>query len=1482
MPDCLTPMPARFGEVPGELLLDFGGLFRVYRVGYKATPPLEPVAAHLAKAGVAALVLFTKDQKDFQLLYQDQERRLAQADAQGVENLLGRLCELQRQGKDPLEAAQWVKGILQAQAEQEGLFKKRPYRNQGLFSEHYLEVRLRETPEWSEDPEPVRQELLELYRFKRAILENANESQTEEEFIQPVLKALGFAYWVQDAQKASGSLQRPDYVLYPDEDTKAKAVVQKEEAKRLAPALALAEAKYFGRDLDVKKRDARDLAPNPVTPSFQLSGYLQSTGLEWGILTNGREWRLYWGRAVDRQNRYFAVDLVQALEDPEAFRFFWLFFRREAFLEGPQGSFLRRVLEASEQYGLRVGERLKEVVFEEVFPLLAEGFLRYHTEVRQEAVDETVLKETYRATMVLLYRLLFLLYAEDRNLLPVHDVLGYRDLSLTQLRREVAEGMDRGRVYIEDSHVLWEHLSALFTLIDKGDRRLKVPPYNGGLFRPGLHPFLDTHKVADAFLAPALDRLSRQPDEGERLRFVDYKYLTVRELGAVYEGLLEYRLAVAQEDLAVVKEGGLEVYKPKAQLSPKEKPLHEVPKGKPYLVYDQHQRKVSGSYYTPDYVVEYIVRRTLEPVVEGRKEALRKVLEEYQHHARRQEKHPTHEGAKRLAELRHRALEALLDVKVVDPAMGSGHFLVGAVNFLAERFAGLIAELRAEPVLDALAELRQEIRQQIGEYGLEVKDEQLSDSNLLKRMVMKRCVFGVDLNDMAVELAKLSLWLDAFTVGAPLSFLDHHLRTGNSVLGVSRDEFMAWVERESPVWLTEIEAEVEAATRKAQALLDVRDLTPAEVALSQELYAQAEAALLPLRRALDVYAASFFAPKPKRGQPLPPLWEARVYLPSFKLADLATPPAKHHVPEALALARERCFFHWEFEFPEVFFSPERRHNPGFDAVIGNPPYVRQEQIAPNKPFLEKAFESVYSGSADLYVYFFARGLSVLREGGRLGFISSRQFTRAAYGEGLRRLLAAQRIREVIDFGENPVFEGAATFPAIFIVEKPHRESAGSFSPVRFKPVSKEEFASLLHAPSEARKEALEELVKRGQDLDEEAFRPEGWTLGDANINAILQKMEAVGVPLREYAGEFYRGILTGFNEAFFIDEATRIRLIQEDPKSAELIKPLLVGDDVRHYYALWERRYLLFMPWNLNIERYPRVKQHLSSFYDMLAERPEVKQGRFPWYALSRYGAEYHHLLEGPKIVYPVIAREPRFYLDAKGFYINDKLFFIPKEDYYLLAVLNSRVAFGAMKLKLSSLGDPNEGGRLELRAVHLQHLPIPRIERTTEEEALSQALDEARKHYGQEEYEALEAWARAQLQAGGRDVVAAFLAYLAQEMQRTQGERLALEGEWREWVKHTFPQADRLGQEWLAEEWPRHGLEGGVEAIVERFRAKRVPTTPKTLAQLKEESQRALEELRPLYRRLETTDRLVDRLVAWLYGLTDEEAERLWMAPSG
>lgn len=1491
MAGCPKPLPAKLGDQIGDLLLDFYGLFQVYRISYFSTPPLKAVAGHLSKAAVQALVLFTKDDKTFVLHFfgggPGESIPPITKDAQWVDALMQGLCQRQEKGEDPLGVAEWVREVLKAEVEQQR--RRRPYRNQGLFSEHYLEHRLPEEEEWKEDPEPIRQRLLALYTSKKGFLEKANEAQTEDEFIRPVLEALGFAYWVQDAVKAAGGVQRPDYVLYPDEETKVRALAHEEETKRYAPALAILEAKYFGCDLDVKRRDARDRVHSPVSPSFQLSQYLLATGREWGILTNGREWRLYWGRAVDKQKRYYAVDLVEALQDPEAFKFFWLFFRREAFTETARGSFLRRVLEGSEQYGLRVGEKLREVVFERVFPLLAEGFLRYHQEALQKPVDEATLQETYRATLILLYRLLFLLYAEDRDLLPVSDTLGYQQYSLTRLRREVAQQMDQGQTFSDRSYSLWERLSTLFTFIDQGEPSLKVPPYNGGLFKRERYPFLESHRVADAFLAPALDRLSRQEDEGGTLRFVDYKYLTVRELGTVYEGLLEFQLQVAGEDLVVVKEKDGEIYKPKAELASGEKPLQEVPKGKPYLVRNNRERRLSGSYYTPDYVVEYIVKRVLEPLVEGRREVLAGILKEYEYW---REKDPSH-----LPQLRRKALDVLLDIKVVDPAMGSGHFLVGAVDFLSERLSGLITELGAEPVIEALEELRVEIANQVKVYGLQPRGEQLSDINLLKRMVMKRCIFGVDLNEMAVELAKLSLWLDAFTVGAPLSFLEHHLRHGNSVLGVFKKEFLNWVNRENSYWGSYTEHQVEEATHKVLELLDVRDLTPAEVAQSQRLYAEAEEALLPLRRALDVYAAGFFAPKPKRNpkrnsnrrQPLHPFLEARVALPN--LLDPNTPEHRPEILEALAFARERRFFHWELEFPEVFFAPERKDNPGFDAVIGNPPYVRQEQLGPNKRFFEKVYEAVYAGTADLYTYFFARGLSVLREGGRLGFISSRQFTRAAYGKGLRRLLTSHTLLEVVDFGENPVFEGVGTFPAIFIVEK-----GQPVYPIRFKVVSTAEFDELMKAPAEAKGEVLARLVDSAQELGEGAFRPEGWILGGADKNAILRKMEENGVPLGEYAGEFYRGILTGFNEAFFIDESTRNRLIEEDPRSAELIKPLLVGEDVRHYYIRWPNdprtQYLIFAYQGVNIEEYPAIKRHLERFRERLEPRPKDwdeskrgswvgrKPGAYKWYEIQDKVA-YYHLLEAPKIVYPEIAKEPRFYLDEEAFYINNKLFFIPKKDYYLLAVLNSRVVFETLKLRLSTLGDADEGGRLELRAVHFQHLPIPSISHSTEEPKLSEILDIAVRLYEEGRRSEVLAWAETELAAERRDTVAHFLAYLARKMQQMHAERLSSEEGWRDWVKQTFKGADKLGKEWLAGGWVQDGLENGVEAILERFKARGIKTTPQTLDQLKRYTQETLYELRPLYKRLEDTDRLIDRLVARLYGLSEEEVAMLWATPS-
>lgn len=212
---------------------------------------------------------------------------------------------------------------------------------------------------------------------------------------------------------------------------------------------------------------------------------------------------------------------------------------------------------------------------------------------------------------------------------------------------------------------------------------------------------------------------------------------------------------------------------------------------------------------------------------------------------------------------------------------------------------------------------------------------------------------------------------------------------------------------------------------------------------------------------------------------------------------------------------------------------------------------------------------------------------------------------------------------------------------------------------------------------------------------------------------------------------------------------------------------------------------------------------------------------------------------------------------------------------------MNLRVIFGALKLKLSVLGSADEGGGLRLFATHFQHLPIPSISHSTEEPKLSEILSLAVRPYKEGRLSEILVWAEAELAAGRRDTVAHFLAYLARKMQQMHAERLSSEKGWREWVKQTFKGADKLGKEWLAGGWVQDGLENGVEAIVERFKARGIKTTPQTLDQLKRHTQENLHELRPLYKRLEDTDRLIDRLVAQLYGLSEEEVAMLWTTPS-
>ncbi|MBC7249930.1 MAG: Eco57I restriction-modification methylase domain-containing protein [Anaerolineae bacterium] len=1376
--------------------------------------------------------------------------------------------------------------------------------SKSLFSTHYLEHRIREHPEWGEEVAQPFARLRALYEAKRDILPGLNEAQTETEFIRPALEILGFAYIPQTPTHRAGRVQRPDYALFADEAAKAGAYpLQDDEPAFYARALAIADAKYWERPLsEVSRDDPRDEFRN-TNPSFQMVNYLTGTGVDWGILTNGRTWRLYYRQASSTATEFYEVDLVELLEagDLERFKYFWLFFRREAFVKDVQGrNFLERVREGSATYARVIGERLKELVFENVFPFLSGGFVAYGAVRGEDVTSEEARRLIYEATLSLLYKLLFLFYAEARNLLPM-DNPGYRAQSLTQMAQEIAHRIDRQEPLGQTSTALYDRLLNLFRLVDRGDRGLGLPRYNGGLFhfefsdaavqeKHRANWFLDRHRVSDAFLASALDLLYRA--EGEP---IDYGFIGVRHLGAIYEGLLEHRLAV--DDAAA---------------------------GRVHLETDKGERKATGSYYTPDYIVKYIVQHTVGPILEERAQRFNELMSRIVE-VRRQladERRSTGVPALRqeLERLEHQARETLLDIKVCDPAMGSGHFLVEAVDFLTD---GLIEILNCypehNPVLNMLDRIRGEIVDSLQRQGITIDPGRLDDTQLLQRVVMKRCIYGVDLNPMAVELAKVSLWLHSFTIGAPLSFLDHHLRCGNSLIGAMAREAHQQLSSELPLFGGPFAGLLQAAEiMRGISLLS--DATFAEVEESERLFRQFDEAAKPYKRLLDIYVARYFGVK--HADEFLRLYGADALQAG---PDTVGKPYATVIREARRLYEEKRFFHWDLEFPEVFIDLERatwKENPGFDVVVGNPPYVRQEQLGSNKPFFRARY-AAYHGVADLYVYFIERGLCILREGGQFSFIVSNKFMRANYGGPLRQLLiSCSRLRQIVDFGELPVFEEAATFPAIVLFQKGAPEVEQAVEVARLKMLDFDD---------------LETEVKRSaHTATDSGLAPEGWSLAETHTANVVSKTEQIGVPLNQYvSGQMFRGIVTGLNEAFCIDRITRDQLIHADPGCRKLIKPLIVGDDVRRYEIRYQDRYLIFARRGVDIEQVPAVRQYLEQFRERLEPRPLGHSGAWPgrkpggyqWFEIQDT-IDYWPLFEQPKIVYPDIAKEARFALDQTGSYPVNTIYVIPRKDFYLLALLNSPLLFFYMQQRSAVLGDPKARGRLRFFGQYMEYLPIRLIAFTTppnerkqlvevgiteaaefikhtkgvsvasvsfntfSDSNLGRWLDERLSPIHTPDPELVRQHNAAplnqdwQLPADGpveqSDVVHDLLAHLAEQMIEMNKEKQAEVKGFLSWLEREIGAAiDDLTNKTRLRNYlgdyqknESHLTLEELLAILRKNR-RRLQVDPSARAfqeRLAREYGASLDKLLPLKARLAATDRLIDLIVYRLYGLTEEE----------
>lgn len=632
--------------------------------------------------------------------------------------------------------------------------------------------------------------------------------------------------------------------------------------------------------------------------------------------------------------------------------------------------------------------------------------------------------------------MLFCAFAEDRGLLPVETI------------RQAYEHRDPYH-----PRPIYDNFRGLFQAINCGNAALGIHAYNGGLFAED--PSLDSLRVSDEVCRYFRDLgdYDYRPAYQTVLAAGGDRIIDVEILGHIFEQSITDLERLRNELDGLVEPAGPDKHKTR--------------------------RKKEGAFYTPSFITRYIIEQALGGVLKDRFEQLRQRRQGSARGTARQAlADPAVYALDALNKPERAALvefweawqDELVGIRLLDPACGSGAFLI-------EAFDQMYAEYRQSN--ERLTELR-------GARPLLDLDRRILENNL----------YGVDLNDEAVEICRLSLWIKTAHRGKPLTSLDHSIRVGNSVV---------------------------------------------------------------------------------------------------------SDPAVH--PQA---------FDWQAAFPEVFQAG------GFDVVVGNPPYIRQEWLKAYKAHFEERFPNVFTGTADIYVYFYALGLQLLRPGGRMAFISSNAFSRSAYGTRLREHVAAN-LDQFIDLGYTQVFADAKdVYPAIVVLskrDKTHVEADRSVRTMRLR-------------RNDATGDLAELVQACGWDVPIAKLNPEGWQFDAPEVVATREKLLRGVRPLGEYVGtRTFLGLKTGLNEAFVIDDSRRDQLVKAQPRSAEVIKPFVGGQDLRRWYPEHSGRWLICFPngWtalrcgsddeNLAARwlrsEYPAVAEHLAAFESRARRRGD--KGQFWW-----------------------------------------------------------------------------------------------------------------------------------------------------------------------------------------------------------------------------------------------------------------------------
>lgn len=1387
------------------------------------------------------------------------------------------------------------------------------FNNHSLFSDYYLNERLpADVPEWGKDDlEDVYHALRRVYSGVALQFVGKPLAEIKTALFDQVLLKLGFPQRTGGKalkQNDKDGQSRPDYVFeLPNQDGTSTRVICK-----VYPWGRVLDD-YLVADED--DEEARLLAlANNENPAAVIVSLLEQEQAHWAILSNGKTWRLYSPKARSRATNYYEVDLQEILtirrqdadEALKALRYFWLFFRaasfqavaRPGFEHPPYISLLDFLMRESEQFARELGDSLKKRVFDEIFPFFAEGFVRYGQETGKLPQDMGALSDEVRTqrlkiyfegTLTFLYRLLVLFYAESRALLPVYDEL-YHGYSLTSIKDEIkaaagnykaARSQRIEETYADDyrATTLYQRLGQLFKAIDQGDEELNVPAYNGGLFltevakdKSVLHwtpdeevtDFLRTHQIPDRYLAQGLDLMARDEDTKKsggkaafELVFVDYKTLGVHQLGSIYEGLLEFKLRIAITRMVEIKNKIMPLSEAIAQglyIEGKTRAHLYEPRAV-YIENDRHERKVTGSYYTPDYVVQYIIEQTIGPILQEKFAKLREKFRTFQlelanrqrQDETRRSKHMLPEGVKHIYDKYQQLAEEFFDIKVLDPAMGSGHFLVNAADYITDRMTEFLDKLKPNPIQFDLQKIRSSILQEVERQHVTIDRGRLTELNLLKRQVLKRCIYGVDVNPMAVTLTKVSLWLDTFTQGAPFSFLDHHIKCGNSLIGARVDEARKAIEEGqlSLLFGNNVWAGALLSTEGLIRVSRLNDVTPHQVRESQEEFSKSEEAIAPYKRLLNVYTSRWFGnPFVTRKKEQVNVDKALDFLRSTEAQEWVknADHTKLNEEQKLVLshaekdAEQYRFFHWELEFPEVFIDlkcASLKTNPGFDAVIGNPPYrvlIRSQVGDDLIKYVNSVSESAQY-NPNLFALMTEKAIGVSKLEGLVSFIVPSLWLTNAYFSQLRRVMACQtQLIRLADLGFGVFEEIVET--GIFLLK---RVGANEVYQLLLAKRNSSEQIDLL--PSCISSEEVMKNIETGFFFFSQK----------KNVESILKNTT------EELASSFivYRGVETRDNQSYLSTER-----ISNDYRA------ILTGTDVERYICEWTGTYVKFIP------------KELKSNADIIMYNVPEKV------LLRRTGSQLIAGLDTGQL------------LALKNLYV-----IIPKKNLspkFLLALLSSRLLDYYNQSILGNAGEVFA----QLKKTDIEAFPIRRINFITPPAQRTTHLAQAKQLYTQyitkDNQESVLSFVNHHLsqQPEASDIVHDLLAFLAEEMMRLNKEKRTQQQAFLTWLVTTLKiqqqpdkKTGKVGIDALqgkarlleyAGDYQKGEQErdfSEVKAILQDNKKRMgVYLSDSLLARVEEQYLQSLDKVLPLKRQLERTDGLIDQIVYRLYGLSEEE----------